>query len=167
MLLPASGGGCERQHLWSCYQQSSDLSLCVSLSVPSCLSRASVIMARPAPKWPHLTLIIYANIFNISNVVLVLGLVVVHTLLPGRRQANAPHPSPQKTVYFVVGWLGFFWSVFKLQKREVLEMLSMLTGQFRRMETKQQLCLLNRVYFPSSLVVPCGEKKISHSLYQI
>lgn len=38
------------------------------------------------------------------------------------------------------------------------EMIFMLMGQFGITVTKRQLCLLNHVYFPSSLVVPCGEK---------
>lgn len=33
LFLPASGGGCEGQHLWSCYQHSSDL--CWHMALPS------------------------------------------------------------------------------------------------------------------------------------
>lgn len=46
----------------------------------------------------------------------------------------------------------------KATNAKFIEMLLMLMDQFRMIVTKRQLCLLNYVYFPSSLVVPCGEK---------
>lgn len=113
LLLPASGGGCERQHLWSCYQHSSDLSVetwlspSMSLSVPSCLSRASVIMACPAPKWPHLTLIICANTFYISNAVLIPGISGGGHLVAGEKTSQRPPSFSSENSFFCCGlaWL--------------------------------------------------------------
>lgn len=113
LLLLASAGGCEGQHLWSCYQHSSDL--CwhmtlpshVTLSVPSCLSRASAIMACPTPKWPHLTLMMSANTFYISNAVLIPGISGGAHLVARERTSQPPPSFSSENSLFCCGlaWL--------------------------------------------------------------
>ena len=75
-------------------------------------------------------------------------------------------------VGFFVFLLFVFWGFFAggvLEGGSVLnekftEMLFMLMGQLRIIVIKRQLCLLNHVYFPSPLVVPCGEKNFPLTL---
>lgn len=61
--------------------------------------------------------------------------------------------------------VAFFFLVrTKAMNVKFTEMIFMLMGQLRIIIIKRQLCLLNHVYFPSSLVVPCGEKNFPLTL---